>query len=57
LNSQTNSWKKLKIENYMGNYENFFFFIVGYTAAEICLIFKLKKLRENKIFRQNDFNP
>jgi hypothetical protein len=43
LNSQTNPWKELKMENYMLNYEKkFFFSIVGYNAAEIFLIFELK---------------
>ncbi len=43
LNSQTNPWKELKMENYMVNHEKkFFFSIVGYNAAEIFLIFELK---------------
>ncbi len=41
LNSQTNLWKKFKMENYMVQHEHFFS-IVGYTAAEIFSIFKLK---------------
>jgi hypothetical protein len=35
LNSQTNPWKKLKMENYMIKHKKFCFSVVGYTAAEI----------------------
>ncbi len=42
LNSQTNPWKELKMENYIVNHEKTNFSIVGYNAAEIFLIFELK---------------
>ncbi len=42
LNSQTNPWKEVKMENYMVHHEKFFFSIVGYNLAEIFLIFELK---------------
>jgi hypothetical protein len=42
LNSQTNPWEKLKMENYIVNHEKIFFPVVGYSAAEIFLIFELK---------------
>jgi hypothetical protein len=42
LNSQTNPWKEVKMENYMVHHENFFFSIVGYNTAEIFLTFELK---------------
>jgi hypothetical protein len=42
LNSQTNPWKEVKMENYMVHLEKFFFSIVGYNAAEIFLIIQLK---------------
>jgi hypothetical protein len=35
LNSQTNPWKELKMENYMVKGENKMFSIVGHNAAEI----------------------
>jgi hypothetical protein len=35
LNTQTNPWKVLKMENYMVKHETNFFFVVGYNAAEI----------------------
>jgi hypothetical protein len=35
LNSQTNPWKEIKMENYMVTMKKMFFSIVGYNAAEI----------------------
>jgi hypothetical protein len=35
LNSQTNPWKELKVENCIVNYGKICFLIVGYTPAEI----------------------
>jgi hypothetical protein len=40
LNSQTNPWKELKMENNMVNHEKkIFFSIVGYNVAEIFFYF------------------
>jgi hypothetical protein len=51
LNSQTNPWKELKMENYMVNHEkNVFFFHCGIQRSRDFLIFERKYFHENKFF-------